>query len=84
MNEIPLMKLNNFIITVTPAENINMSSNSYYGSFDIHELYTKGIIKQEERKIYPKPKRIEIEDCIKGKSFEEVYQRLIEKKRGKI
>ena len=50
MNEIPLMKLNNFIITATPAENINMSSNSYYGSFDIHELYTKGIIKQEERK----------------------------------
>ena len=37
MNEIPLMKLNTFIITVTPAENINMSSNSYYGSFDIHE-----------------------------------------------
>ena len=37
MNEIPLMKSNNFIITVTPAENTNMSSNSYYGSFDIHE-----------------------------------------------
>ena len=84
MNEIPLMKVDNYIITVTPVENKTIPTSSFCGSFDINELYNQGVIKQEERKIYPKPKKIDIEDCIKGKSFEEVYQRLLEKKRGKI
>ena len=80
--EIPIMKTNNFTITLTPVEHI-ISSN-FLNTFDICTLHkqSKALIKARPI-VRRKSQSTKNEDSVKGKSFEEVYQRLLEMQNGK-
>lgn len=85
MTEIPLIQVNNYTITLTPVEHRCITTSSLYSSFDIHELYNKGIKEVKENHLHqmksPNSQKVNRDESVKGKSFEEVYQRLIEKQR---
>ena len=80
--EIPIMKTNNFTITLTPVEHI-ISSN-FLNTFDICTLHkqSKALIKARPI-VRRKSQSTKNEDSVKGKSFEEVYQRLLETENAK-
>ena len=82
MTEIPIMKASDFTITVTPVDDI--ISSDFLRTFDIHALHNQSKALIVSRPITKrKPQTVKIEDSVKGKSFEEVYQRLLEIQKGK-
>ena len=82
MTEIPIMKARYFTITVTPVDDI--ISSDFLHTFDIRTLHNQSKALIASHPIAKrKPQTVKIEDSVKGKSFEEVYQRLLEIQNGK-